>query len=291
MLDWLPVQGIVLVLALLAPLALWLGFRKPAATTWQPMPSATMAPPGEAGGEGKEDREDREDKDGRQGRGAPDDSAVHGGGDGGAGPAVAEADLDDGDERRALQSQIVLLQEQLEQARAEAELARRSAAEAAAATAATQGRRTHAGRDAQAVVDTLSQETHRLLSMGKTLERWHLEMTGLLEHNRAMRFRNDEFAQIVRHMVIVTLNASIEAARAGAAGRGFSVVAQEMRVLASRSEQLSRDYREHLYQNDLITTGTFQDLQAGSKMLMGAVTNLDILARRAAHAIQAGSKP
>lgn len=116
-----------------------------------------------------------------------------------------------------------------------------------------------------------------LLSLIKTFERWHADMSVLLTHNRTMHERNDEFAAIVRQVVIVALNASIEAARAGEQGKGFAVVANEVRTLANRAQALSTDYRNNLHKNDLITTTTFQDLQAGGKMIIGAVTELQLI--------------
>jgi methyl-accepting chemotaxis protein len=119
-----------------------------------------------------------------------------------------------------------------------------------------------------------------LLGISKTFDRWHADMSILLTHNQGMHSKNDDFARIVQQMIIVTLNASIEAARAGEMGRGFAVVAEEMRSLASRAEALSKEYRKALYENDLITTATFQDMQAGGKMIIGAVTGLDLINRK-----------
>jgi methyl-accepting chemotaxis protein len=127
---------------------------------------------------------------------------------------------------------------------------------------------------------TLSAEVATLLGLVKTFERWHGDMNTLIHHNRDMHAMNDDFATIVRQMVIVTLNASIEAARAGEQGRGFAVVASEMRNLATRAEKLSNDYRARLYENDLITTTTFQGLQAGGKMIMGTVIGLDLVSKK-----------
>ncbi|MDR6394147.1 methyl-accepting chemotaxis protein [Herbaspirillum seropedicae] len=126
-----------------------------------------------------------------------------------------------------------------------------------------------------------SQDTiAKLLGLVRTFERWHDDMNVLIAHNRDMHRMNDEFALIVNQVIIVALNASIEAARAGAHGRGFAVVAQEVRDLAQRAEKLSKSYRANLYQNDLITTTTFQDLQAGGKMIMGAVIGLDLINKK-----------
>jgi methyl-accepting chemotaxis protein len=132
----------------------------------------------------------------------------------------------------------------------------------------------------------LANAISELLGVSKTFERWHADMNILLTHNQGMHSKNDDFARIVQQMIIVTLNASIEAARAGEMGRGFAVVAEEMRSLASRAEALSKEYRRSLYENDLITTATFQDMQAGGKMIIGAVTGLDLINRKTLAALE-----
>ncbi|SAL33773.1 methyl-accepting chemotaxis sensory transducer [Caballeronia sordidicola] len=124
----------------------------------------------------------------------------------------------------------------------------------------------------------IADEASRLKALASTFERWHEQMISLMAQNQDMHAKNHELSSIVKHVVIVSLNASIEAARAGAAGRGFAVVAGEVRTLAARSEELSRSYRDSLHRNDLTTTATFQDIQAGGKMITASLSSVEVLA-------------
>jgi methyl-accepting chemotaxis protein len=126
----------------------------------------------------------------------------------------------------------------------------------------------------------LAAEAARLKGLASTFERWHEQMISLMTQNQDMHAKNRELSSIVRHVVIVSLNASIEAARAGTAGRGFAVVASEVRALAARSEELSKSYRDSLHRNDLTTTATFQDIQAGGKMITASLSSVESLANQ-----------
>ncbi len=131
--------------------------------------------------------------------------------------------------------------------------------------------------DLQDHVDHLFTETAQLHQIALTFEHWHEEMNTLMEQNREMHKQNNEFASIVKHVVLLSLNAAIEAARAGEAGRGFAVVADEVQVLAVRSEALSKEYSKSLHKNDLTTTATFQEIQADGKMIISAISSLEAL--------------
>jgi methyl-accepting chemotaxis protein len=121
----------------------------------------------------------------------------------------------------------------------------------------------------------ISDEAEELKRVAVTFEHWHGEMSSLMAQNTHMRIKNQEFASIVKHVILVALNASIEAARAGEWGRGFAVVAEQVNALAVRSEALSLEYGHSLRKNDLITTVTFQDIQASGKMMMAAFSAMD----------------
>ena len=126
----------------------------------------------------------------------------------------------------------------------------------------------------------LCDEIHLAKGFAEIFERWHGSMNSLMVQNDEMHRQNEQFTTIVQNVVILSLNAAIEAARAGDRGRGFAVVAEEVRKLAHGSEELAKEYRKNLYRNDLITTSTFQDIQAGGKMITSALVSIDVLSQQ-----------
>jgi len=122
---------------------------------------------------------------------------------------------------------------------------------------------------------TLQAQVAELLEMFESFSRWDHEVGKLIDNNNEMKTQNRQFSDIVKQIIILSLNASIEASRAGEAGRGFAVVADEVKKLATKSDFLSNSYKENLYKNDLITTATFQDIQASGKLIVNALHALN----------------
>jgi methyl-accepting chemotaxis protein len=122
----------------------------------------------------------------------------------------------------------------------------------------------------------LADEINKVSSFAEVFERWHTDMSLLMNQNLEMHQENDKLSMIAQTVSILSLNARIEAARAGDQGKGFAVVATEVKKLADDSEELSKGYAKNLYRNDLITTATFQDIQAGGKMITSALVSVDV---------------
>lgn len=120
-------------------------------------------------------------------------------------------------------------------------------------------------------LQAVKQSVADLLDVTDTIERWHVGMNEIMEHNKAMQRQNGDFKSIVGQIGILSLNAAIEAARAGEFGRGFAVVADEVRKLSTRANGLNEDYRSNLDKSAIITTLAFQDVQAGGKMIVTAI--------------------
>ncbi len=104
--------------------------------------------------------------------------------------------------------------------------------------------------------------------IGQTAER----MRRLEEEAKNVTSVIDVIRGVAEQTNLLALNAAIEAARAGEQGRGFAVVADEVRTLASRTQQSTEDIRTMLTRLQVGVQEAVEAMTSSSEMTEEAVT-------------------
>jgi len=127
--------------------------------------------------------------------------------------------------------------------------------------------------DNAAAADQLSQAAREAAAKGgNVVQDAVTAMSGIEESARRISDIVALIDEIAFQTNLLALNASVEAARAGEAGKGFAVVAQEVRALAQRSANASKDIKA------LISTSNGQVRQGVALVNQAGGTLVDIVA-------------
>ncbi|MDP3814585.1 methyl-accepting chemotaxis protein [Pseudomonas sp.] len=134
------------------------------------------------------------------------------------------------------------------------EVARNAAAASAAALEADQQ-----ARQGDLIV---AEAVGQIARLAEEMELSAAAMTSLTQQSVQIGSVLDVIKSVAEQTNLLALNAAIEAARAGEAGRGFAVVADEVRGLAQRTQQSTSEIE-----------GLIANLQTGAQQAMSMISN------------------
>jgi len=142
--------------------------------------------------------------------------------------------------------------------------------------------------------DSLSKEAVAVaMEGGDTVEKTAQAMNGMSEGSRKIVEMMDLINEITFQTNLLSINAAVEAARAGEQGRGFAVVANEVRNLAKRSSEASKDI-QNLVRDiiDQVNTGKewVGQLENGFKKIVQTIKQVSDALSEVSLATQEGSR-
>ncbi len=125
-----------------------------------------------------------------------------------------------------------------------------------------------AGNSHQAVVNS----TNSVASTAEAIGRASSVIQKLAQETKQISSLLSVISDISEQTNLLALNAAIEAARAGEQGRGFAVVADEVRSLANRSQQATTDINEMLVNLNRGVEEAVSAIDNGSSQMSEVVT-------------------
>jgi len=138
---------------------------------------------------------------------------------------------------------------------------------------------THAAKDAEtAASESLSMMSDTVVSINKlaeAVEETSQSMSRLEEGSNSIGSVIDVIRGVAEQTNLLALNAAIEAARAGEHGRGFAVVADEVRTLASRTQESTEEIQAMIEALQVDASAASVLMQQGKELASESVEHVN----------------
>jgi methyl-accepting chemotaxis protein len=132
-----------------------------------------------------------------------------------------------------------------------------------------------ASEDARTGDEAVGRTIAGMRTISETMENTARVITGLGRRSQEIGKILEVIEEIADQTNLLALNAAIEAARAGEAGRGFAVVADEVRKLAERSVEATKEIGEVIRQVQNETGDAVETAKAGAAETKEGITLAD----------------